>query len=352
MRARARSGSLIVIMASSISEAMDSEFNVSVEMDSRRDLKWERSLSMEEYKEFIEAVRAASKKVSILCVGPTGVGKSTLLNGLLGSKEEELEGSDLDPFKAGNDLQRGTSGIHKRAFVKAGVTVIVWDTPGLEGKAEIDQDYMTKMKSMEEECGGFDIFLYCIKADETRNTEICSENSSLIKFTELFGSKMWENGIVILTFCNAIVGDLKEKKEISPDIDIEKKFQERIASWKSLVHTALLHKGVKEDTVKRIPVVPAGSAKSLSLPGYSSYWLSYLFENIVEMMKYEARCAYIILNKDRMMESKSDINEKETRKKEIQDQSLVLDLTSSFGDRVAKMLLEVFRKKRSGEKKN
>ncbi len=263
-------------------------------------------------------IEKASKKVSILCAGPTGVGKSTLLNGLIGSKEGERSKDKDDKFKVENSLKRGTSEVHKREFVKNGIAVTVWDTPGLEGRDDTDSSYLERIK---EECADFDLFMYCIKADESRATEIVDEKSSLLKFTEVFGPELWKNGIIVLTFCNGVVEDLEEDAECDPDVDSEREFAKKIEEWRKIVHEALLRQGVDKKIVKNIPVVPAGSACSPHLPGYS-FWLSHLFLNVHQRMKDDARVAYIILNQDRMR-GRTEVDASTVGESEIQDQPLV-----------------------------
>ena len=66
----------------------------------------EPTLTEDEVKEFNEELQKMDKKISILCGGPFGVGKSTLLNGLMGvDKFTECETSS---FRVGESLDPGT----------------------------------------------------------------------------------------------------------------------------------------------------------------------------------------------------------------------------------------------------
>ncbi len=124
-------------------------------------------------------------------------------------------------------------------------------------------------------------------------------------------------------FCNSIVDDLEEEKEIYPKagINIKRKLAERIKEWKEKLHEALIRKGVDKKIVKRIPVVPAGIASSLSLPGYK-YWLSNMFNKALDRMRHQAMCAYILLNEGRII-SAEEVDPKKMAETEIQDQPIV-----------------------------
>ncbi len=303
---------LLMAATSEVSELVGSEEDSNGE-ELETENEFENSLSSDDKEEFLREIENASKKVSILCAGPTGVGKSTLLNGLIGSKEEEEE------FKVGESLKRGTLEVHKREFVKNGVAFTAWDTPGLENVSATDSSYMKKIK---EECADFDLFMYCISADEARATEIVDEESSLLKFTELFGPKLWKNGIIVLTFCNGVVGDLEDEAKYKPDVKVEREFTKKIAEWSKKLREALLQRGaVDKKIVKKIPIVPAGIADSPDLPG-SKFWLSHLFSKVQERMKEEAKVAYILLNEHRM-KRKDEVNTKTLETTDIQDQPIV-----------------------------
>ncbi len=255
--------------------------------------------------DLLKEIETTPKKLSVLCAGPTGAGKSTLLNGLIG----DVHISD--------SLLRGTAEVIEKKFVYNGITVTVWDTPGLEGLEAIDENYLKEIK---EKCANYDIFLYCIKADESRATELCDENSSLIKFTKLFGLNVWENAVVALTFSNKIEDNLEEEAEVFPDkvIDVEKKFRQRIDEWETKLKEALLQL-LDRKVAERVPVLPAGIAWQRDLPGYD-LWLSQLFVNFEDRMKKRAKYAYHQIYQHRLKEK---IVNTSSEKLPLKDQNLV-----------------------------
>lgn len=253
----------------------------------------------EEYaKEFKEEFESKHKKIKILCGGPTGAGKSTLLNALMGIDSEEVSDDDSSglSFHVGDSLVPGTLEVLEQSFEKDGVQVTIWDTPGLEGNENNDAGYLQKIK---EKCADFDLFFYCIRSNDTRATELLDEKSSLKKFTELFGVKIWKNAVVVLTFANALLSDFEEKKEVNDNadrsIDPKKLFKEKIEEWQSEVRGALREMKVPNKIIKKVPILPAGSANRPDLPGHP-LWLKKLFTQILNRMKYKAKMAWIQVN--------------------------------------------------------
>ena len=226
-----------------------------------------------EKKELKKAVENKEKKMSILCCGPTGVGKSTLLNGLLG---EEL----LD---ANESLSRVTLNVSEKKFEKNGVQVTVWDTPGLGG-CDNDEEYFEEIRKYKD----FDIFLYCIEA---REKEVFYEKSSLAKFTDTLGVNLWEQAVVVLTQANCIEANLVEEKKKNDSIDVSESFRTKVYQLKTRVREDL--KELTNLDSVRVPVLPAGINNN-PLNGDSN-WLEKIHNKMVNQMQLNSRIAYLQL---------------------------------------------------------
>ena len=142
-------------------------------------------------------------------------------------------------------------------------------------------------------------FCFALNGAESRATEVIDKDSSLVKFTALFGVSLWENSLIVLTQANAIIADLNEEKEVDPSVDVEKQFQERVKEWKKILRNELKKLGVRESVVKRIPILPAGAAKAktLHLPGHP-YWISKIYEKTTDRMKYNAKISFLKYSAD------------------------------------------------------
>ena len=134
-------------------------------------------------KEVMEWFRG-SKEVRIFITGKTGVGKSTLVNGLVG-KVMAKEGDTLDPE---------TSKVKSYEKQHHCVKVTVWDSPGLQDGTSNEANYL---KDMKRRCSGMDICIYCVSLMETRFTEGCADIVAMKKLTSVFGKKMWENAVFV-----------------------------------------------------------------------------------------------------------------------------------------------------------
>ena len=75
-------------------------------------------------------------EVKIFITGKTGVGKSTLVNGLVG-KQMAKEGDTLDPETS---VVKGYKTKHRSVYVT------VWDSPGLQDGTNNESEYLGDMK--------------------------------------------------------------------------------------------------------------------------------------------------------------------------------------------------------------
>ena len=219
-----------------------------------------------------EEIEKAPKKLSILCAGATGVGKSTLINALIGSKADSLH--------VGHSLCQGTLKVTERTFSLRGITVTIWDTPGLQ-RSEADRKYLEEIK---EKCADFDIFLYCIKADETRASELSSDSSSFQRYTKLFGPELWKKAVVALTFSNKIEDHWEDEAENNPNFVVEREFTRIINQWERKIRGVLAWKIMDKKSADHVPVLPTGIAGCRDLPGYK-FWLSRLFASFEDRIK-------------------------------------------------------------------
>ena len=242
----------------------------------------------------------ASKAVKIFITGKTGVGKSTLVNGLVGA-EVAKEGETLDPETA-----------EVTSYVKKinGITVTVWDSPGLQDGTSKEAEYLS---DMEKNCKGMDLCVYCVSLLDTRFTEDCDDIVAMQKLTGVFGKSVWENAIFILTFANLLVETDSRLLEAE---DGEKPviFKDKLAEWKSELTAALIRDvGVDEAVASNIDVVPAGYPNDPALLD-RDHWLSPVWFAALYAMKPLAQPAMMKLNFHRIVDNPDEIRKEDLDK--------------------------------------
>ena len=206
-------------------------------------------------------------KFSILVTGKSGVGKSRLVNALVGKKVAS-EGPAKTPCTANmNSYRKQINGIE----------VVVWDSPGLQDGACDEEKYLEAMEK--QLCEGLDVMIYCIKMDDKRFLK--PDENAIHALTRKFGKELWKNAVIALTFANNVKDPDGVNKEVffSRDYDY----------WKDLI--VKFFGGIPEfcpNETSAIPLVPVGLVRKMKLPT-CDHWLSELWISCFKRAKVSSR---------------------------------------------------------------
>ena len=239
--------------------------------------------------------RKSSSSINILITGKTGIGKSSLVNGLVG-KKIAVEGGTL---------QSSTDQVSKSSQKISSTDVNVWDSPGLQDESVNEDKYLAdiKLKCKDK----IDLFIYCHDMSENRFDDGGTDVTAMKRLTETLGKNVWENGIVVLTMANIAFNDATAK--FSPDQDAIRKEASRVFGlWDTAIRSAL-EKQVKlnKDLVSTIPIVPAGHYNTPRLlETDNDPWLSVLWCEAMKVCKQSAQPAFIKINEHRLKLEKNE----------------------------------------------
>lgn len=238
-----------------------------------------------ERKEMIELAVIRQNKLSIFIVGETGVGKSTLINSLLGdTKASVSHGPESSSHVDQMEIHVGTIN---------GNNIVVYDTKGL-----ID----TNQKSESEDAKLLKSFSETIIDNQVDLVFICHRmfgklNEPTVHIVKLlaeyFGKRgkdtyIWERCIFVLTQANTYDFDDNE--------DHCEKMAEVMSSWGIKFSDCLQKYGVPEDIALQIPICATGN-KKIALP-VTKNWIETLLSICSNRCPLEAR--QIIMDITRM----------------------------------------------------
>ena len=196
------------------------------------------------------------RKFSLLVTGKSGVGKSSLVNVLVGKQVAEERRDKADKvFAYDVDI--------------AGVKVRVWDSPGLidvddddEGGAGNDEECAAKVVS--EITEELDVVILCLKMDDKRFHRDDKDTFKIL--TENFGKELWKNSVIALTFAN--------KVEDPAGGDRENYFKQDLANWREEIHLFLSDTlKLDPELVHSLPIVPTGYYRPFSVLPNGGDWL-------------------------------------------------------------------------------
>ena len=131
--------------------------------------------------------------ISILIVGKTGSGKSSLVNGIVGM---ELCKAGYGPESVTYVLEPYSATVRKEGVEE---NVTVWDSPGLGDGQSDKHQYVEALREIVPEV---DLLVYCIRMDQALDDD---DKKALVTCLDLNkSSKIWEHSVVALTFANQI----------------------------------------------------------------------------------------------------------------------------------------------------
>ena len=231
---------------------------------------------------------SGSNSVNMFVTGKTGVGKSSLINGIVG-KDVAEEGLTLD---------RGTAIVKDYSFKYHDVDITIWDSPGLQDGLDKEKEYILDMQ--QKGCANCDLMLYCVKMDDSRFRK--EDHDAIRKLTIGLGKNIWKHAIFVMTFANRVHAQPERGRKFTPQEDKKRKYdfyKQHIKEWKNKLSAAVKEADVDAKIAANIPVVPAGYDGEQSLPDRDN-WLSPLWYASILRMKARSQPALLKANLHRI----------------------------------------------------
>ena len=240
----------------------------------------------EELKDLVRKWEGAKKDLTMVTAGKPGVGKSTVINNLLG-----LEGDKAAEAKFG--AESVTKIVDHYDGKKYRITVRIFDTPGLEAKdigSEQEQKALATLSLLTK----VDLMLYCISLVGGR---IPKDDQRIVeKLTNTFGAEIWKHTILVLTHGDVVL------QSTGPTTD---EYRKTLNSFTEKFGVLLKNTGVHDVPVKSIlnigpdfivskpEIVGVPVGQRIEKPPDS--WAPLLFKEIVKRCNIDAIPALLVL---------------------------------------------------------
>ena len=134
--------------------------------------------------------------LNLMVLGEPGIGKSTLVNGLIGDEVAEVSAT-------GHLATQGiTNEVKMHPYRKNNANINIWDTPGLlDPTCDVDR----VLTNIVEVIPQIDLFLFCVKMDQTRYLPDNKVKKIMAKITEVAGKDIWKKTLIVLTRANVVI---------------------------------------------------------------------------------------------------------------------------------------------------
>jgi GTP-binding protein EngB required for normal cell division len=260
-----------------------------------------------EDKKGIEKWFEMASKITIMVTGETGVGKSTLLNALVGHPVFETGRSK-------NLKQAVTTHVTEHTCILDDVEIVAIDCPGLHDGTGNEQIYLQEMYDMINAHGGINLLLYCKKMTD-RRADAKGDADIITKLTHKLGSQIWQHTLFVLTFANVYEECMQQRHQKQDDTIAQ--FEHKKREWERHI----------EETLKKCDInhgeclikVCAAGFKQPQLCG-KPHWLSDFWASAYEIQDENGALALLRLNYSRIVKDTSD----ESFKQDLHAQPMVL----------------------------
>lgn len=168
----------------------------------------------------------------ITMVGKVGSGKSALMNNIVGEKVAEERTS---AFNGPNTMTVRRIKFGEREYT-------IYDTQGFRQHAYTSSDEDVIEEISEPVNSDSNILTLCVPMNQLQPST--DDVQTLRKVTEKFGTNVWKNGIIALTFAN----------EVKPG-----EFKKKLSDWTIILRNILKREAkVPASIANSVPVIPVG----------------------------------------------------------------------------------------------
>ena len=212
---------------------------------------------------FTNYIESGKDSLKIVISGKMGVGKSSLINGLVG-KEVSKEATSV--MAVTNEIMSYSFTMKvEDTTVQKAINVTVLDTPGF---ADPFRDEEANLKVIADHCSNCDLLIYCIdiRVRFSKDDEI-----GIKRLTDLVGPQVWNNTVFALTFANDVKHPPKSYSfrsnfwyyasfgyyNAEKDGKLEL-FQRLRSEWENSIHQTLKHQNLPDTVTDDLSIVPTG----------------------------------------------------------------------------------------------